>query len=261
MCMAKTASEGDGLGCRQRFVMKPSLDDLWLATAAPGRIWRPGERALLPEPARRYLEHAIAPGTTLAAAVRLRMHGEIKLTRWAPFRAEQVIAWNRGMVWTATVRMSGLPVRGYDRLVNGRGEMRWRLLGLIPVMAASGPDITRSAAGRVLTEAVWLPSVLAAEEVKWTADVASEPRARLSTNGDAADLALTIDGQGGLQAVALLRWGKSRRRTVQVRPVRRGGGGGPPVRRLYDPVAAARRMVHRDRPIRAGRRVLPCHGG
>lgn len=187
--------------------VKPSLDDLWLATGVPGRIWRPGERASLPEAARRYLEHAIAPGTMLASAVRLRMHGEIKLTRWAPFRAEQVTTWNRGMVWTATVRVSGLPVRGYDRLVNGQGEMRWRLLGLIPVMAASGPDISRSAAGRVLTEAVWLPSVLAAEEVRWTTDDASQPRAQLRTNGDAADLALTIDSQGGLQVCALLRWG------------------------------------------------------
>ena len=57
---------------------------------------------------------------------------------------------------------------------------------------------------------MWLPSVLAAEEVRWTADDASQPRARLRINGEAADLALTIDSQGGLQAGALLRWGNRR---------------------------------------------------
>jgi hypothetical protein len=33
------------------------------------------------------------------------MHGEIKLGRWWPFRAEEVIRWDRGMVWHAVVRM------------------------------------------------------------------------------------------------------------------------------------------------------------
>ena len=36
---------------------------------------------------------------------------------------------------------------GYDRLSSGTGEMRWRLLRLIPVMTAAGPDTTRSARG------------------------------------------------------------------------------------------------------------------
>ena len=47
--------------------------------------------ANLPAAARLYLEHAIVRGTPLASAVRLRMRGEIKLRRWLPFTAEQVI--------------------------------------------------------------------------------------------------------------------------------------------------------------------------
>jgi len=48
----------------------------------------------------------------------------------------------------------GLPVVGYDRLSSGTAQMRWRLLGLLPVMTAAGPDITRSAAGRLAGELV-----------------------------------------------------------------------------------------------------------
>jgi hypothetical protein len=40
-------------------------------------------------------------------------------------------------------------VTGHDRLSSGTGEMRWRLLRLIPGMTAAGPDITRSAYGRL----------------------------------------------------------------------------------------------------------------
>ena len=51
--------------------------------------------------------------------------------------------------------MNGLAIGGFDRLVDGEGEMRWKLLGLFPVMTASGPDISRSAAGRFMTESAW----------------------------------------------------------------------------------------------------------
>lgn len=53
------------------------------------RTFIPGQLAGLPESARRYLAHAIAPGTNPASAVRLRMHGTIKLKGRHPFRAER----------------------------------------------------------------------------------------------------------------------------------------------------------------------------
>jgi len=176
-----------------------SLQELW-NSAPPGEgDDRVPDLSRLPEAARRYLEHAIAsgtrlaPGTRLARAVRLRMHGEIKLRRWYPFRAEQVIVWNRGFIWSATVRMSGMPIRGSDRLVDGEGAMRWRLLGLIPIMTASGPDIRRSAAGRVAAEAVWLPSVLCGDDVSWVAPDPSRLHAAFASDAAAHAIARTGD--------------------------------------------------------------------
>lgn len=91
-------------------------------------------------------------------AVRLRMHGEIKIGRWFPFHAEQVLTANDGMVWAAQVRMFGMPVIGADRFVQGQGSMSWRLFGLIPIASADGPDVTRSAKERWQAErAAWLP--------------------------------------------------------------------------------------------------------
>jgi hypothetical protein len=137
-----------------------SLDDLWNSAPAGDTAFDPAKLIALPEPARRYLAHAIAPGTPLASAVRLRMHGEIKIKRWYPFTAEQVISWSRGFIWRAEARMGALTIRGSDRYVDGQGAMRWKLFGLVPFITASGPDITRSAAGRVNMECAWVPPVL-----------------------------------------------------------------------------------------------------
>jgi len=135
-----------------------TLEQLW--GAIPGdnlqrqQQFDPGRTSGLPEPARRYLTHAIAAGTRLASAVRLTMHGEIKLAGWSRFTAEQVINWSRGMMWQATVRVHGIPISGGDSFADGEGAMRWKALGIVPIVSASGVDITRSTAGRVNVESI-----------------------------------------------------------------------------------------------------------
>jgi hypothetical protein len=51
-------------------------------------------------------------------------------------------------------------ISGFDQYVAGQGQMRWRLLRLLPMVQAQGPDLSRSAAGRVVGEAIWLPTAL-----------------------------------------------------------------------------------------------------
>jgi len=46
------------------------------------------------------------------------------------------------------------------------GEMPWRLLRLIPVMTAVGPDITRSACGRLAGEIALIPTAF--RHATWT---------------------------------------------------------------------------------------------
>ena len=132
-----------------------SLNRLWESALTSDRVFHPEHLAKLPAPVRRYLEYAIAPGTPLASAVRFWMHGEMKLEKkWYPFKGEEVISWNRGMIWQATTWMNGLPIWGADRVVDGVGESQWKILGLFPVMQASGADITHSSVGRVQVEAM-----------------------------------------------------------------------------------------------------------
>jgi len=184
----------------------PDLDALFDAAPATASTFDPADVAHLPEPAQRYLAHAIAPKTPLASAVRLRMHGSIKLKRWHPFTAEQVILRDRGMIWRAKVRVAGATMRGFDCFLDGAGTMQWKLCGLLPLVRASGPDITRSSAGRFAAESVWLPSLLCSDRVAWQPGDASTARAHFAIDAHDEDLALTLSG-GALQSVALARWG------------------------------------------------------
>ena len=88
------------------------LDALWQSAPRASRAFDPQEFAHLPAGVRHYLGHAIAPGTLLASAVRLRMHGHIRLGKWRHFNAEQVILASGAMIWRARVRLPGLSIRG-----------------------------------------------------------------------------------------------------------------------------------------------------
>ena len=185
-----------------------SLDDLWESALISNKVFDPELLIDRPDLARRYLENAIAPGTTLASAVRLWMHGEIKLKeKWHPFKGEEVICWNRGMIWRANTWMQGLPIWGADRIVDGVGEVQWKILGLFPVVRASGADVTRSSVGRVQAELIWLPSVLCNPDVSWTELNASQVQANFTALGEPAKLTLTVNAQGRLEQVKIDRWG------------------------------------------------------
>lgn len=186
--------------------MPLSLKQLWQSAQPSGQPIYTGADSAWPEPVRRYLDHAIAPQTPLATAVRLRMHGEIKLKQWFPFRAEQVIHGQRGLIWQAVVWMKGLPIIGSDRLVDGVAALNWKLLGLLPVVQGAGADIDRSALGRWQAELVWLPSMLVETGVTWRTS-GTDLQPRLSLSGQRVGLTLHTSDQGQLDALRLERWG------------------------------------------------------
>lgn len=183
-----------------------SLNALWESAIPQERIFCADSIQNLPPVAQRYLKYAIAPGTKLACAVRLLMHGTMKREDWLPFQAEQVICWNRGMIRSVTVWMNGLPIFNSSRVIDGIGASQWKLLGLFPLMTATGDDITRSAAGRMLGESIWLPSILCDPTVIWTAPDESHAHATLTLFGETTELILTVNDVGKLECVRFQRW-------------------------------------------------------
>jgi uncharacterized protein DUF6544 len=175
-------------------------------TTATSEIFDPAMTAGFPEPARRWLGHAIAPGTPLWSRVELTMHGQIKLGRWQPFIARQVLTPPDGYLWTARARLAGLPVTGFDRLGPAGGEMRWRLMRLIPVLNESGPDVTRSAYGRLAGEIVLIPTAF--RHASWSRGEHANTTVgtwRFGDDTEAAELLLRPNGR--LAEVRVNRWG------------------------------------------------------
>ncbi|MDQ1673467.1 MAG: hypothetical protein QOC98_2029 [Frankiaceae bacterium] len=178
-----------------------------LGTVSPHPpLFDPAMVAGLPEPARRYLLHAIAPGTPLWQSVEVSMVGFIKIGAWRRFTATQIVAPGRGYIWAATARLLGVPVVGYDRLSGGTGEMRWRLLDLLPVVSAEGPDITRSAAGRLASEIALIPTGFAG--ATWTGGEDADTALATWGDGDQQErVELHLGPAGELREVLMQRWG------------------------------------------------------
>jgi hypothetical protein len=136
------------------------------------------------------------------------MIGELRLKgRWLPFSATQWLAPRRGFEWRASVG-GFLRFRGFDRYESGAGAMCWRLFGLLPLVRASGADVTRSARDRAAAEAFWAPAALAADEhVVWEPCPDGWIRASWEIDGASVHVELDVDDQGRPRAVRQSRWG------------------------------------------------------
>jgi len=175
------------------------------ATRDPG-VFDPATIGDLPEAARRWLTHAIPAGTPLNYSVQLTMHGRIRIGKWRSFTATQIIKPGEGYIWAAKTHLAGLPITGYDRYSAGSGQMRWRLLGAVPLVSVDGPDVARSAAGRLASEIVVAPTAFRA--AAWTpGDAADTTVATTHIGPNIQQVILRVQPNGSVRDVMLQRWG------------------------------------------------------
>ena len=175
-----------------------------LLEAADGSF-TPAELEGLPDPVQRYFRAAIEPGTPLARTALITMNGHLRIGRWLPFRGTEVLTPHRGFVWWA--RAAGI-VSGSDRYVDGAGELDWKLLGLVRVMHASGPDVSRSAGARAAAEAAWLPTTLLPRlGVEWAAPDDAHIEARYAIDGQPMRVRYEMTDDGHVRSVVFDRWG------------------------------------------------------
>lgn len=168
----------------------------------------------VPEPAARWLRRALPPGVPLATAAELAMVGHIRIgSRWMPFRAAQILRAGVGFVWRATVGGRLMRFVGADVFDPEVAQLEFRLHGVIPVAHAAGPDVARSAAGRLAAETVaWLPQAATPQlGARWRP--LSDRRAVVGLPvGDATvDVEICVSENGALTEISLQRWNSSTR--------------------------------------------------
>ena len=164
----------------------------------------------LPEPARRYFEYTIAPGTPLRTVAEISMTGRLGLgTREAPkyieMSATETLAAPGGFVWKMRGRRGAMRISGSD---SGRWTRFW-ILGLVPVAHLGGnSDHRRSAFGRYVAEAVfWTPAaLLPGPGVSW--EPVDDDRARVVVRHDDLEqsVELKVDAEGRPIEVSFPRW-------------------------------------------------------
>ena len=156
----------------------------------------------LPEPARRFLRFAIAPGAPLLTVAELHMGGEFSLGPpdrpvYQPMDARQILAAPEGFLWTLRLPNG---VSGSDFGSPARGWTRFRIFGLIPVARlGGGRDHTRAAFGRYVAEAVfWTPAaLLPGPGVTWEAPGPDTARVTVTRGplSQAVDIEVAPDGR------------------------------------------------------------------
>jgi Family of unknown function (DUF6544) len=189
------------------------VDGIWrsLEAAPTLQVFTEDMVSDLPAPARRYLLHAIRPGTPLASSVSLEMRGIMRLKpvqEWMPMKARQILAPPKGFVWRAEVGDGLMRFSGGDHYANGSGRVRFWLWGVIPLVKQEGLDVSRAALGRLICETIWLPSSLLPQRgVKWEASGNESARATMKIGEETITLDLFIESDGRLREIRTMRWG------------------------------------------------------
>jgi hypothetical protein len=166
----------------------------------------PGMTDALPAPVARWLRHCIAPGTVLRRGVQIAMHGHIRIGKWLPFKAEQIVA-PSGYIWGAKAGRFPISFRGFDRYSAATGQMSWRLFGRFPLVATDGADITRSSAGRLASEVFGLtPAGALAPNVSWEGIDDRTAVGTITIDSITHCVTIQVSATGSLEMLTLLRW-------------------------------------------------------
>ncbi len=189
------------------------IDGLWQALdGSPAPVVTRDGADTLPPPVAAYLTRALPSGAAVAASVELSMRGEIRLgpdKPWMPVEAEQVLTRAEGgaFVWRARAGKGLLRISGADLYARGAGQTRFLLAGILPVANATGPDVARSARGRLGAEAVLLPTMLLpGAGARWEAIDAASARVWVPVDGEETAVRVSFLPSGGLKRVELDRW-------------------------------------------------------
>ncbi|MEX2365539.1 MAG: DUF6544 family protein [Pseudohongiellaceae bacterium] len=184
----------------------------WLRATQPTEPARfdPAMVSALPEPARRYFQFAILPGTPLYTVADISMSGQFGLgTRARPnymsMQAGQTLALPTGFVWKMGARKGLMSLSGSD----SDSWTRFWLSGLLPVARRGGDsDHARSAFGRYAAEAVfWTPAaLLPGPGIHWEAVDLNTTRVVIRHKGMVQPVDVTVAADGSPLVVSFPRW-------------------------------------------------------
>lgn len=161
----------------------------------------------LPEPVKKYLGLVLPEKYSVIKKVWLSHDGFFRSSPksdWVKIKGEQ--SFNTAypeFIWEGKTKL----LKATDRYVNGKGRLKVKLLGLIPIVNAAGPELDQAELLRWLGESVWFPTnLLPGQGLNW--DPVDMDHARLSYHFGGFDLSylVTFNKAGEISRIETLRW-------------------------------------------------------
>ena len=188
-----------------------SGDDSLYADESDENVFSPKMVKDLPPAAKRYLMHAILPGTPLAERVSIKMSGALRredTLGWIPFEAEEILAGGRGLVWKAKLKTGEDSwLDGAEYYYRGKGQVTFFRHRFVPSIVESSLVVDRSMAGRVLIESIWLPPVfLPQRAARWENMDNFRAKVTLSIDDLSSTMTVTVREDGQIREVVIPRY-------------------------------------------------------
>lgn len=166
----------------------------------------------LPEPVQRYLRYSQIIGKEKIGTVRLKQKGLFRMKegqKWMSLDAEQYYTTDPpAYIWCGSIEPFPLvSVKARDTFHEGKGNMLIKLLGLVKVADASGPEMDQGTLVRYLNEIMWFPTAYLNDNIQWEPINSDSAKATISVNGLTASAVFYFNENGGLKNFIAERYG------------------------------------------------------
>jgi hypothetical protein len=161
-----------------------------------------GDLSPLPEPVRRYLSFMRVVGKSRDWSVLVAMSGRFRLAPDRPFMPCRAWQYDTrlGLARIFQIRMrfwNLLPVVARDTYLEGRGRMQAKLLDLVTVEDASGPELDTGELVTYLNDAIlFAPSMILGPETRWNQADDNAFDVALTDRGRTVKARVTVDRDG-----------------------------------------------------------------
>ncbi len=165
----------------------------------------------LPEVLQRYLRYAGVVDKAPISTVRLTQQGVMKQQpgqKWMSMVAEQYFTTKPpAFLWHCTMRPFPLVwISATDRFTGGHGNMVIKLLSVITMGNAHGPEMDQGELQRYLAEMIWFPTAWLSDAIAWQAVDAHSAKATFRELGVMGSVVLHVNEQGQLTHVTADRY-------------------------------------------------------
>jgi len=167
--------------------------------------------ASLPPVIQKWLERSGAIGKPLVFTAHIRQKGEMRTKpdgNWASFEAEQ---WNTvdkpGFLWRTVMQIGpGIDIVGRDKYMDGHGNMLIKLLALVPIADAKGPETDQGSMLRNLGEICWMPAAALRDYIRWEQPDSLSAKATMTHEGITASGIFRFDAAGDMVSFEARRY-------------------------------------------------------